>query len=167
MGDKTSTFELEDRTQVLIRSASSGDAERIAILCQLLGYPASLQSVQERLKLLEEKQERVLYIAHLPDEPVVGWIHVYVWESLLSGRRAEIDGLIVHADYRGRGVGHLLMRHAEQWAQQQGCGTILVRSNVVRQEAHHFYEKVGYIPLKTQLVLHKVLSDLSGLRPPE
>jgi hypothetical protein len=36
---------------------------------------------------------------------------------------------------------------------------ILVRSNVVRQQAHQFYEKVGYIPFKTQLVLHRDLNQ--------
>lgn len=158
MEDKTSTFELKDSPQVLIRSTELDDAESVTLLCKQLGYTTSKQEVQERLKLLKEDQEHVLYIAHLPNELIVGLIHVYIWNSLLIGRRAEIDALIVHTDYRGHGVGHLLIQHAEQWAKEQGCDTIQVRSNTVRQQAHRFYEKVGYVPIKTQLMLDKALN---------
>lgn len=157
MEDKTSTLKQKDTHQVLIRLAESDDAEPITLLCQQLGYPTSQQEVQERLKLIEESKEHVIYVAQLPNELIVGWIHVYIWQSLMIGRRAEIDGLIVHADYRGRKVGHLLTQYAEQWANEQGCDTILVRSNIVRQEAHRFYEKINYIPWKTQLVFQKRL----------
>ncbi|MCA1993641.1 MAG: GNAT family N-acetyltransferase [Coleofasciculus sp. S288] len=158
MRDKASTFDLEKNPQVLIRLAESGDAKSIALLCQQLGYPTSEQNVQERFKLIKNNQEHVLYIAYLPNQLIVGLIHVYIWKSLLIGRRAEIDALIVHSDFRGRGVGQLLIQHAEQWVKEQGCDTIQVRSNTVRQQAHRFYEKLGYIPIKTQLVLHKALN---------
>jgi GNAT superfamily N-acetyltransferase len=159
MEDKTSTFELKNSPQMLIRSAELGDAESVTLLCKQLGYTTSEQQVQERLKLLTKDQEHVLYIAYLPNDLIVGLIHVYIWKSLLIGRRAEIDALIVHTDYRGRGVGHLLIQHAEQWAKEQGCDTIQVRSNTVRQQAHHFYEKLGYIPIKTHLMLDKALNS--------
>ncbi|NEQ20832.1 MAG: GNAT family N-acetyltransferase [Microcoleus sp. SIO2G3] len=159
MDDKTSTFELKNSPQMLIRSVELGDAESVNLLCQQLGYATSKQEVQERLKLIEEDQNHVLYIAYLPNELIVGLIHVYIWKSLLIGRRAEIDALIVNTDYRGRGVGHLLIQHAEQWAKEQGCNTIQVRSNTVRQQAHRFYEKLGYVPIKTQLMLDKALNN--------
>jgi GNAT superfamily N-acetyltransferase len=159
MEDKTSTFELKDSPQILIRSVELGDVESVTLLCQQLGYTTSKQEIQERLKLLEEDQEHILYIAYLPNEIIVGLIHVYIWKSLLIGRRVEIDALIVHTDYRGRGVGYLLIQHAEQWAKEQGCDTIQVRSNTVRQQAHRFYEKLGYVPIKTQLMFDKALNS--------
>ncbi len=159
MEDKTSTFELKDSPQILIRSVELGDVESVTLLCQQLGYTTSKQEIQERLKLLEEDQEHILYIAYLPNEIIVGLIHVYIWKSLLIGRRVEIDALIVHTDYRGRGVGYLLIQHAEQWAKEQDCDTIQVRSNTVRQQAHRFYEKLGYVPIKTQLMFDKALNS--------
>jgi GNAT superfamily N-acetyltransferase len=159
MEDKTSTFELKDSPQILIRLVELGDVESVTLLCQQLGYTTSKQEIQERLKLLEEDQEHILYIAYLPNEIIVGLIHVYIWKSLLIGRRVEIDALIVHTDYRGRGVGYLLIQHAEQWAKEQGCDTIQVRSNTVRQQAHRFYEKLGYVPIKTQLMFDKALNS--------
>ncbi len=148
----------DNRPPVQIRSAKFEDAERIAMLCKLLDYPTSKQEVQKRLNLLAEEEEHIIYIAYLLDEPVIGWVHVHALKSLVVGYLAVIGGLIVHPNYRGRGVGRLLMQFAEQWAKAQGCDSILVRSNVVRQEAHRFYEKIGYTQLKRQLVLHKKVS---------
>lgn len=155
--DKTLEFKQENRVQVQIRSATTEDSTSIALLCQELGYSTSEQDVQGRLRRFEQDAERVVYVAYLSNESIVGWVHVYVSESLLTGRRAEIDGLIVNELYRGCGAGRLLMQSAEQWAKQQGCDSVYVRSNIVRQDAHIFYKKIGYTSIKTQLVLQKFL----------
>lgn len=149
----------ENNAQILIRLAKSEDAQRIAVLCYLLGYSTSEEQVQKRLKLLSNNQEHIVYVAYLPDEPVIGWVHVYVIKSLVVGSAALIGGLIVNPEYRSRGAGRLLMQNAEQWAKEQGCETLQLRSNVVRQEAHHFYEQIGYTAFKTQLAFYKDLSN--------
>ncbi len=157
-------MQAENKPQILIRSARSGDAQWIAVLCNLLGYPTSEQEVQKRLELLGNDEEHVVYVAYLPDEPVIGWVHVHVLKSLVVSSVAILGGLIVNQNYRGRGVGRLLMQHAEQWAKEHNCDTIQVRSNIVRQEAHRFYEKVGYTPFKTQLALQKDLNNFRGFK---
>ena len=157
LGDKTLALERENRVQVQIRSATTEDSTPIALLCQELGYSTSEQDVQERLRRFEQNAERVMYVAYLPNELIIGWVHVYISESLLTGRRAEIDGLIVNELYRGCGAGRLLTQSAEEWAKEQGCDSVYVRSNIVRQDAHIFYQKIGYTSIKTQLVLQKFL----------
>ena len=116
----------ENRVQVQIRSATTEDIASIALLCQELDYSTSEQDVQKRLKRFEQDAERVVYVAYLPNESIVGWVHVYISESLLTGRRAEIDGLIVNELYRSCGAGRLLMQSVEQWAKQQGCDSVYV-----------------------------------------
>lgn len=141
----------------LIRSVQLEDAAQIAKLSDLLGYPQSVQTAQQRINRLKDNHEHEIYVAQVLDARVIGWIHSFISDSLVSGRQAIILGLIVDSDYRACGVGRLLIQSAEQWAQLQGCRRILVSSNVVRQPAHQFYQRVGYTPLKTQLVLHKDL----------
>lgn len=153
----------EHRVQVQIRSTTTDDIAPIALMCQELGYSTSEQDVQERLRRFEQDTERVVYVAYLPDESIIGCIHAYVSESLLTGRRAEIDGLIVNEPHRRCGAGRLLMQSAEQWAKEQGCDSVYVRSNIVRQEAHIFYQKIGYTSIKTQLVLQKFLETAAGV----
>jgi GNAT superfamily N-acetyltransferase len=44
---------------------------------------------------------------------------------------------------------------AEKRAAASGCTTIRLRSNVIRGDAHRFYERLGYERLKTQYAFRK------------
>ena len=54
-----------------------------------------------------------------------------------------IMALVVSPDARGRGVGRTLVRAAEQWAMERGCGQIMVTSAEHRADAHAFYPACG------------------------
>jgi GNAT superfamily N-acetyltransferase len=151
------TPETNNSNQAIVRLASTGDAERIAILCEQLGYPASQEEVQRRLKQILPGERHAVYVAELADGHVVGWVHVYVCPLVEADLQAEIGGLVVDESYRCCGTGRLLMQHAEQWARRQGCWAVRLRSNIVRQGAHVFYERIGYSTVKTQLAFRKVL----------
>ena len=79
-------------------------------------------------------------------------------QGCVRDSQAEIGGLVVDEGLRGRGVGRMLMRQAEVWALAQGCRAIRLRSNIVREGAHSFYERLGYSRLKTQTVFRKPLA---------
>ena len=97
------------------------------------------------------------YVAVLPETGVAGWIHFFLHKVVESDLRVEIAGLVVDETCRGRGVGKALMSRAEEWAREQGCRAVSLRSNVVRQEAHGFYQGLGYTILKTQHAFRKNL----------
>ena len=58
---------------------------------------------------------------------------------------------------RGRKIGATLVAAAEAWARERGHGRMRVRSNVLRQPAHRFYERLGYAVTKRQAVFDKSL----------
>ena len=70
---------------------------------------------------------------------------------------AEICGLVVEEAHRGHGVGTELLEAVEDWARSQGRDGIRVRSNVLREDAHRFYEGRGYRCSKRQVVFAKAL----------
>jgi GNAT superfamily N-acetyltransferase len=88
---------------------------------------------------------------------VVGWVHVSVSHLLESGVRAEVNGLVVAEGQRSAGAGAKLLEAAEEWARKRGCGGMNVRSNVIRERAHRFYERQGYEHYKTQKAFRKAL----------
>lgn len=142
--------------QATIRLASAGDAERVAILAGQLGYPVSAEEAQQRLDVLQGDDNHAVYVAE-SDGHVVGWVHVYAACLVIIDRQAEIGGLIVDEDYRHCGVGRLLMHKAEEWAREKACRAVYLRSNVVRTDAHAFYEQIGYTLFKTSRAFRKVL----------
>jgi len=127
-----------------------GDAERVAQLATQLGYPSTPQQVSARFARLLTDSEHVVYVAELGDGPVIGWVHVFVKQTAESDPQAEIGGLVVDESHRERGVGKLLMSHAEQWARTRGLRSVYLRSNVIRKDAHTFYRSLGYRVVKTQ-----------------
>lgn len=139
-----------------IRPAREGDAGRIAALSGQLGYPAAEGDVLGRLRAIGQRPDHAVFVAEAAGR-VVGWVHVYTVATVESPAHAEIGGLVVDEAHRGRGIGRALMQRVEAWARDAGLGTVRLRSNVIRAEAHAFYERIGYAPVKTQKVFAKVL----------
>jgi GNAT superfamily N-acetyltransferase len=86
---------------------------------------------------------------------VVGWVQVHFTRHLASDPRGEVAGLVVAAGARGRGLGRKLMHAAEQWTREQGGTVVALRSNILRQETHRFYERLGYAVTKTSLYFQR------------
>jgi N-acetylglutamate synthase-like GNAT family acetyltransferase len=142
--------------QVAIRLARVDDAERAAELATQLGYPTTPEQMRRRLAQVSQAEDHAVYVAEL-DGRVAGWIHVCARPLVQVDRAAEIEGLVVDETCRGRGIGCLLVRQIERWAREKECSTIYVRSNIIRQKAHGFYERLGYENIKTSLTFHKTL----------
>jgi N-acetylglutamate synthase-like GNAT family acetyltransferase len=58
-----------------------------------------------------------------------------------SNLEAQIRYMAVSEDYRGRGVGKLLLNYLEQKAKQKGAEMVILHS---RESAVAFYKKCGY-----------------------
>ena len=145
-----------DSQQLIIRDASLADAARIADLATQLGYPSTTEQVLARLRTLPQDGTHAVYVAENA-AGVVGWVHVFALYPVAHDCVAEIAGLVVDASCRASGVGKHLMDAAENWARERGLDTVVLRSNVIREAAHKFYENLGYTRIKTQHAFRKVL----------
>lgn len=139
-----------------IRPARPEDAPRLAELDTQLGYPATAADIARRLQALQPQPRHAVFVAEA-GKIVVGWMHLFVITSLLTEREIEVEGLVVDADWRGRGVGKALIGQAERWARERGCASIYLRSNTLRGEAHQFYEGLGFEKVKSQFAFRKRL----------
>ena len=140
-----------------IRRAKSGDAPRIAELAGELGYPATAAEMRERLRGIGPASQHAVLVAETPEEGVIGWLHVSREPLLEVEIRAEVNGLVVAERQRSAGAGARLLAAAEEWARKHGCKGMSVRSNVIRERAHKFYERNGYEHYKTQKSFRKPL----------
>ena len=151
-----STSTHSGRLAVTIRPAKLADAAAFANLGTQLGYPSSPQQVAERLSVVLHNPKHLI-LAALVRGQVAGWAHAYVCCLVESDLFAEVGGLVVDASHRGKGVGGKLLAKVEDWARKKGCRAVMLRSNVVRQEAHKFYANRGYGLVKTQYTFRKLL----------
>ena len=142
-----------------IRLAKQSDASAIAELAGQLGYPTSTEQAIGRLNILLNSVDDIIIVMEGEEMQIVGWVHVHARPSLIDSPFAEIGGLIVDEAHRSASVGRLLVAEAEAWAKARGLANLWVRSNIVRDRAHHFYEQLGFQRLKTQHVLVKDISE--------
>ena len=141
---------------VKIRRVRNGDAARLAALSGELGYPATTAEMKERLLRLKPAGQHAVFVAEHAGQ-AIGWIHVSVRPLLEVPLRGEINGLVVGEAHRSAGAGALLLQAAEAWARKKKCVGMSVRSNVIRERAHVFYERQGYEHYKTQKAFRKAL----------
>jgi ribosomal protein S18 acetylase RimI-like enzyme len=142
---------------VKIRRARQADAPRIAELSGQLGYPVTAREMASRLKRALREKNGACFVAETKENGVVGWAHVSVTPLLEVERRAELNGLVVDQRVRNRGAGWRLLQAAEEWARKRRCKGMSVKSNVLRERAHGFYERHGYEHYKTQKAFRKEL----------
>ncbi len=142
---------------VKIRRAKGSDAARIAMLSTELGYPATPSEMKSRLVRLKPASDNAVFVAESDQREVVGWLHVSVTRLLEVPLRAEVNGLIVSEAHRSKGAGAELLQAGERWARSKKCAGMSVRSNVIRERAHKFYERHGFEHYKTQKAFHKPL----------
>ena len=61
------------------------------------------------------------------------------------GKVAEIIELCVDDPYHNRKIGTALLQKAQEYAIQQGCVNMDIKTNQKRKDAHRFYARNGFI----------------------
>ena len=87
-----------------------------------------------------------LLVADGPDGAVIGCLQLTLIPGLSrSGAlRAQIEGVRVHPDHRGTGLGKAMLRTAIERAAHAGAALVQLTSDNARPEAHRFYEALGF-----------------------
>ncbi|HEX9943094.1 MAG TPA: GNAT family N-acetyltransferase [Thermoanaerobaculia bacterium] len=134
-----------------IRPARLDDAPAIAVLTAQLGYPNLPEETESRLRDVLDRPDGAVLVAE-EEGAVAGWLYVFGIHSIETEPFALIAGLVVDETRRSRGIGAALVGAATDWAAEHGYRTLRVRSNVVRERAHDFYERLGFSRAKNQVV---------------
>jgi GNAT superfamily N-acetyltransferase len=140
-----------------IRPARISDAAAIAGLATQLGYPTRSEEAEPRLLDVTSRPENAVLVAE-SDGVVVGWIHVAASHHVETECFAEILALVVDQEHRSGGIGAALVEAASDWGARSGFATLRVRSNVVRERTHAFYERLGFARIKSQVVFARPIA---------
>ena len=133
-----------DKHVPVIRAARPGDAEALAALLRELGYPTTATGLQQRLAELAGETRLAVFVAESAGTPI-GLATAHIIRVVHSDNPvAVLSALVVAEGYRRKGVGRGLADAVAAWAQGRDAYRITVASGLVRNEAHAFYERMGY-----------------------
>lgn len=128
-----------------IRAAHRDDTNAISELLTELGHP-----LEPALALVQIARIQALAPSHavfvaVKDDAVIGLVSAFstpvLHRALPVGR---VSVLVVARPHAGQGIGSALLRRAEQFLVELGCGRIEVTSASHREAAHAFYLARGY-----------------------
>jgi len=134
---------LED-VDLIIRYAQPGDAAALAQLMCELGYETTKSEMQMRLQRIATDERYRTFVA-VRDGNACGMIGTLTYPSIEhndpSGR---IVALVILRTMRRRGIGRALLATAEKDFAQRGIRRIGLNTQLAREDAHKFYESLGY-----------------------
>ncbi|WP_329337140.1 GNAT family N-acetyltransferase [Streptomyces sp. NBC_00663] len=134
-----------------IRAADSDDVAAIVAMLadDPLGAqresPDDLAPYLTALERLSADPHQHLMVA-VREGRVVGTLQLTVIPGLSrrGATRSIIEGVRVHADERGGGLGTQLIEWAIDESRRQNCQLVQLTSDVTRTDAHRFYERLGF-----------------------
>jgi GNAT superfamily N-acetyltransferase len=136
-------------SSLLIRPATAADLPAVlALYAQPDMDDGDVLPIPEAERLLARfaaYPDYTLYVVE--DGPrVVGTFALLVMDNL--GHRgapsAIVEDVMVAPDSQGSGVGQRMMAFAIERAREKGCYKLMLSSNLKRERAHIFYEKLGF-----------------------
>lgn len=71
-----------------------------------------------------------------------------------GGERAQIEGVRIAADERGRGLGQAMITWAIDQARARGCRVVQLTTDRQRPDAIRFYQKIGFRPSHMGMKYH-------------
>ena len=127
-----------------IRPAEINDAAALAQLMCELGYETTKSEMEMRLQRIATDERYRTFVA-VCDGNVCGMIGTLTYPSIEhndpSGR---IVALVILRTMRRRGIGRALIATVEKDFAQRGIRRIALNTQLAREDAHKFYESLGY-----------------------
>ena len=136
-------------SEVLVRKAHAGDLARVL---ELYAQPAMddgqvldevrAQDIWSRFAAYPDYH---LYVAEL-DGCVQGTFALLIMDNLAHQGTPSgiVEDVAVAPEMQGRGIGKAMMEQARAICAGKGCYKMVLSSNLRREPAHQFYEKIGF-----------------------
>lgn len=132
-----------------IREAASEDVPAMLRLYAAGDFASqdafTVEEAVSHLQTLQRQPSMQVFVA-CDGEAVVGTYELFIMDNMAKrGRRSGIvEDVMVLPEYRGRGVGRAMMKDAMDRCRRAGCYKLTLSSNLSREEAHRFYEALGF-----------------------
>ena len=145
--------------EIRVREATNEDIPSLRKLCDVLGFYGEEHHLSQRLFTIRSLDYHNLLVSLNEKGSVTGFVHFFEAPSLLTVKTVEIGGLAVFKEQQRRGYGKSLMVAVEEWSINRNCKSILLATNIIREEAIDFYQSIGY---QKEFQTYFMRKDVSG-----
>jgi len=138
---------------VFVREATSADVPQIVTLStedelriEGVEVDPSHDDYQRAFAAIDADANNAIFVA-VENEKVVGTFQrTFIQHLTRRGYVAcQVESVVVAKAQRGRGIGEAMMRVAIDEAKARGCKRVQLTSQKVRERAHVFYARLGFV----------------------
>jgi GNAT superfamily N-acetyltransferase len=139
-----------DQAKLLIRPAAAADLEKVLALYAQPEFDAGdvlpLETAKRLWQRFADYPDYTLYVAERAAD-VVGSFALLVMHNLghLGAPSAIVEDVVVAPAFQRHGIGKAMMQFAIDRCREKGCYKVMLSSNAKREDAHAFYESLGFV----------------------
>jgi GNAT superfamily N-acetyltransferase len=131
-----------------IRAATEADLPSILALYVDVEDGGPVLSIEEARPIFARTRnypDYGIYVAVL-DGSIVGTFELLIMDNLahMGAPSGVLEDIVVHRDWRGKGVGKQMVQFAMDRCRERGCYKLALSSNLKREAAHRFYDRLGF-----------------------
>lgn len=133
---------------VEIRPAKRNDLSAILAMMADLetdDQTLDLSAAEAIFKRMQSYPNYTIYVAVAEGE-IIGTFSLLIMDNLahMGAPSGIVEDVVVHSFWRGQGIGKQMMQFAMQQCQKAGCYKLVLSSNLIREQAHRFYDQLGF-----------------------
>lgn len=109
-------------------------------------YEASLpESYYAAFEQINDDPNHELIVAESHGK-IIGTLHLIFLPSISyqGGLRAQVESVRVDREYRNQGIGNQMMKWTIERARERDAHIVQLTTHQSRQDAHRFYERLGF-----------------------
>ena len=131
-----------------IRAATEADLPSILALYVEVEDDGPVPSIEEARSIFARTKnypDYTIYVAVL-DGSIIGTFELLIMDNLahMGAPSGVLEDVVVHRDWRGKGVGKQMVKFAMDRCREKGCYKLALSSNLKREAAHRFYDGLGF-----------------------
>ncbi len=135
--------------KVEIREATDKDLPSVLSLYAHLdtenGQVLSVERARRVVTKIKSYPDYRIYVV-MADGKIIGTFALLIMDNLahMGAKSGIVEDVVVHPSRQGRGIGKQMMQFAMDRCRDKGCYKLALSSNIVREEAHRFYDSLGF-----------------------
>lgn len=75
---------------------------------------------------------------------LIGICGIWILTKFYIGKHLEPDNVIIHPEYRNKGIGELMMKWIEEYAEKLNCNAIELNAYIENTRGVEFWKKNGF-----------------------
>ncbi|MCL2774968.1 MAG: bifunctional histidine phosphatase family protein/GNAT family N-acetyltransferase [Oscillospiraceae bacterium] len=148
--DREELLSVKNFYNIVIRKATGNDLPDILDLYSQPdmdnGEILPLDKAEEIFAKMSTYPDYCVYVAEADGSKIVGTFTLAIMDNMahMGSESGLIEDVVVSQEYQGKGIGTEMIKYALGICKTKSCYKVCLSSNVKRENAHKFYESLGF-----------------------